>query len=80
VELAARVSAVDRLAWRERYLEAASQAIQHRHKHAVKLAVTRPEVLTDEQLIETVMRLDAWLLEQPELPIHPDSWTAKRNA
>lgn len=79
MELAHRVSAVDRLEWRERYREVAAQAIRHRHKHADKLAVTRPEDLADEQLLETVMRLDAWLLEQSPLPIDPDSWIAKRN-
>jgi hypothetical protein len=76
MELAHRVSAVDRLEWRERYREAAARAIRHRHRHADKLAITRPEELSDEQLVETVMRLEGWLLERPPLPIEPDSWLA----
>lgn len=79
MELLHRVSAVDRLLWQERYIEAAAQAICHRHRHAAKLARTAPEELSDGQLVDTVMRLEAWLMEQLALPVDPDSWIARKD-
>lgn len=61
----------------QEYRALASTAVRMRHKHAVKLAATRPEELTGEVLAATVLRLKGWIAEQPELPVDPDSVLAR---
>jgi hypothetical protein len=77
MELARRIGAVERFHLSERFLELASTAIRLRHRHAGRLATTRPDDLTDGHLAETVLRLEAWIAEQPPLPVHPDSYRAR---
>lgn len=78
MEMANRIDPVERLDWNERFREQAAQAICLRHPDAVWLAHVEPEELDAEHLIDTVMRLEAWIAEQPPLAIHPDSETARR--
>lgn len=80
MQLAQPISPIVRLDMHEEYRELAALAIRHRHKSGWKLAHTRPESLADEQLAETILRLKGWLAEQPELPVHPDSWAARKGA
>lgn len=78
MDLAHEIGPVDRYYLTEEYRELAAQAIRLRHKHAAKLAETRPEELSDGQLAGTVLRLKAWIAEQPPLPVDPDSYLARQ--
>ncbi len=80
MELAQPVGPVARYHLREEYRALAATAIRLRHKHARKLAETEPERLDDGVLAETVLRLKAWIAEQPPLPIDPDSYRARHGA
>ncbi len=77
MDLAQPIGPVARLNLREEYRELAATAIRLRHKHAVKLARTQPEDLDDGTLAEAVLRLTAWIAEQPPLPVDPDSYLAR---
>ena len=78
MELVGLIGPVDRLWLLEEYRELAAQAIRHRHRHACKLVEMQPEKLSGGTLAETVLRLKAWIAEQPELPVDPNSWLARR--
>jgi hypothetical protein len=71
---------IDRLAIDEAFRQVAADCLQRRHPHAMWLVGKRPEDMNDTTITEAVRRLKSWLAEQPELPIHPDSWIAKRDA
>lgn len=77
MQLAGPLGPVARLHLCEEYRALAATAIRLRHRHARKLAVTAPEALGDGQLAETVLRLKGWILEQPPLPVDPDSYQAR---
>ena len=78
MELAGPLDRFARFELSEQYRALASTALRMRHKHSAKLATTQPEDLDDGQLAETVLRLKAWIADQEELPIHPDSELARR--
>lgn len=78
MDLAQRIGPVARFHLAEEYLDLAATAIRMRHKNARKLAATRPDDLSDGQLAETVLRLKAWIAEQPPLPVDPDSRRARQ--
>ncbi len=80
MELARRISKLDRFHLSAEYITLAARAICLRHKHADKLAKTQPEDLTDGQLAETVLKLKAWVAEQPVPVPHPDSYRARHGA
>lgn len=80
MELAQQIGAIARFHLNEEYRELAATAIRMRHKHALRLAETQPESLDDGVLAETVLRLKAWIAEQPPLPIDPDSYLARHGA
>lgn len=80
MELARPLGPVARLTLRAEYRDLAATAIRLRHKHAAKLARTRPEDLDDGTLAEVVLRLTGWIAEQPPLPVDPDSYLARHGS
>jgi hypothetical protein len=78
VDPAISLSAVERLEWSERFRSLAATAIRLRHRHADWLARAQPTDMDDGALVDIVQQVEAWIAEQPPLPIHPDSHAARQ--
>lgn len=73
---------IERVQMEETWLTVATQALLHRHPQAQWIADHSrglPIPLSDEALEAAVERIGVWLAEQPPLPVHPDSETARRH-
>jgi len=74
---------VERVRAEYRFVSLVGQAIYRRHPQAAWLArygAIGRVTLTDRALEAAIARLDTWLAEQPEPPIHPESWIARKGA
>jgi hypothetical protein len=80
MELAQRIGPVARFYLNEEYIALAARAVYLRHPQGKKLVATRAEDLTDSQIAETVLKLKAWIAEQPVPVPHPDSHRARHGA
>lgn len=61
-----RLTPCQRLDMMEEFQDLAGMAMRLRHKHAKKLAETRPETLDNRTLATAILRLKGWIAERTE--------------
>lgn len=76
-----RLSPVEKHAAAERLIDLCAQALRLRHPQSRSFRYLTPSTVRtwpDARVLAAISTMEAWISEQPPLPIHPDSYLARK--